>query len=147
MLNLIKITIPIKGIDYEIFVSAFPLHSKGKLDIKSGQIEKLFFYNQLKDNEYKTKSQQNFIDNKFISDDYIINFGQDFEKYYLGSFNVNFDSNSFWQWEGNTNKFREEEAGILADYLFNHSSKHQSIIMFTPTKSSDFILTKGFIDF
>jgi len=147
MLNSIIITIPIEDIEYKIFVSPFPLHSKEKLDIKSGKIEKLFFYNNLKDNEYETKLQQNFIDRIFTSDKYIINYGQDFEKYYLGSFNLDFESKRFWQWEGSSNKFREEEAEILADYLFNHSSKHQSIIMFTPTKASDFNLTKGSIYF
>ncbi|HEX8378805.1 MAG TPA: hypothetical protein VF602_13390 [Pedobacter sp.] len=147
MLNSIIITITIESIEYNIFISPFSLHSKKQLDIKSEKFDRLFFYNQLKDNEYETKVQQNFIDKQFISDKYIINYGQDFEKYYLGSCKVDFDSKRLWQWEGNSNKFREEDAEVLADYLFNHSSKHQSIIMFTPTKPSDINLTKGPINF
>jgi len=147
MLNSFIITITIESIEYNIFVSPFSLHSKEQRDFKSGKIEKLFFYNQLKDDEYEAKLQQNFIDKKFFSDKYIINYGQKFEKYYLGSFNVDFDSKRFWQWERNSNNFREQDAKILADSLFNHSSKHQSIIMFTPTMPSDINLIKGSIDF
>jgi hypothetical protein len=143
MLNSIIITITVENIEYDIFVSPFSLHSKEQCDIKSGKIEKLFFYNQLKDDEYETKLQQNSIDKKFISDKYIINYGQDFGKYYLGSFNVDFDSKRFWQWQGYSNKFREQHAKILADSLFNANSKRQSIIMFTPTMPSDINLKRS----
>ena len=147
MLHSIIVTITIESIEYHIFVSPFSLHSNKQRDINSGKVEKLFFYNQLKDDEYEEKLQQNCIDKKFISDKYVINFGQDFEKYYLGSFYVNFDSKKFWQWEGNSDKFQEKDAKILADSLFNPDSNHQPIIMFTPTMPSDINLIKGTISF
>jgi hypothetical protein len=147
MINSIIITITIESIEYCIFVSPISLHFKEQRDIKSGKIGKLFFYNQLKDDEYESNLERNFIDKKFISDKYIINYGQDFEKYYLGSFHVDFNSKRFWQWEGNSNNFCEKDAKILADSLFNPDSKHQSIIMFTPTMPSEINLIKGPFDF
>ncbi|MCO4294319.1 hypothetical protein NF867_15765 [Solitalea sp. MAHUQ-68] len=146
MLNSEIITITVQNIEYNIFVSPFSLHSKQQCDFKSGKLEKLFFYNGLKDDEYETGLQQTSIDKRFISDKYILNYGQDFEKYYLGSFNVDFDSKTVWQWEGHADTFREQDAKILAESLFNPNSRRQSITMFTPTKPSDINLKAGYMD-
>jgi hypothetical protein len=146
MLNSFIITLTIESIEYQIFVSPFSLHSKEKPEIKSGKIEKLFFYNQLKDAEYEENIQNNLMDNKFNSENCIINYGQDFKKYYLGSFKLDFDSKRFWEWEGNLSNFREQEAEILANSLFNPSSNHKSIMMFTTTEPSDIKLNNGSID-
>jgi len=148
MLRSFIITITLENIEYNIFVSPFSLHSKKRPEVKSGKIEKLFFYNNLKDADYVTNLiQQNFIDQEYNSEKYIINYGQDFEKYYIGSFHVDVDKKLFWQWEGNSNKFNEQDVKVLADSLFNHNSNHKSIIMFTPTNPSDINLSVGSIDF
>jgi hypothetical protein len=80
----------------EVYVSPFLLHAKVRPDIKSGPLDKLYFYRNLVDDEYKTGIEKEEMSNKLKSDGYVINFGLDFERYYLGSLNVDFENKRFW---------------------------------------------------
>jgi hypothetical protein len=143
MLSTFMFNICIAGEEYQILVSPLSLHSKEQPDIKPGKINKLYFYNQLKNDAYKAKIQQLAIQEQFKSDRFIINYGQDFEKYYLGSFYVDVEAKRFWQWEGNSTKFREKDVEFLADFLFNPDFDSQPVILFTPTLPSDINLAVG----
>ncbi|SDP01548.1 hypothetical protein SAMN05428975_0021 [Mucilaginibacter sp. OK268] len=138
MLNSYIITIPIESGDCEIFVSPFLLQSKEPPNIKSGKIEILYFYGQLRDDAYKARLEQEVLPEKFKSDTYIINYGQDFEKYYLGSLHVDFDTKHYWQWEAKSSKLSEQDVKVLAESLFDPQLPHSKpVTLFTPTRASD----------
>ncbi|MEZ2336474.1 hypothetical protein AB6735_12620 [Mucilaginibacter sp. RCC_168] len=138
MLNSVIITIPIESEEYEIFVSPFLLQSKEPPNIKSGKIEILYFYGQLRDDDYKTMLEKETLAEKFKSDGYIINYGQDFGKYYLGSLHIDLDTKRYWQWEGQSNKLSDQDVKLLAESLFNLKAKSRPVTLFTPTRPSDF---------
>ena len=84
----------------EIFISPFLLHSKMRPDIKSEKIEALYFYDLVPEDEYNAMLEQENLDDRFKSNEYIINYGQDFEKHYIGSFRVDADKKLCWGWDG-----------------------------------------------
>lgn len=144
MLRSFTFNLIIKDAEYKIFISPFSLHSREETSIKSGSITQLFFYIDMKDDHYKKMIQQDEILRNFESDDYILNFGQDFEKYYLGSSDVDFNNNALNNWNGGSNskKLSEKDIMKLSEVLFNHSTEHEPIILFTPTKPSDINLKR-----
>lgn len=139
MLNSYIITIKLNNKDYEIFVSPILLHSEHKQqNIKSGMIEVLYFYGQLRDDTYKVMIEQEDLLEKFKTDQYIINYGQDFGKYYLGSLRVDFEAKRYWQWDGKGNKLTEQDVKILGESLFDKEANSKPVILLTPTRPSDF---------
>ncbi|WP_419699625.1 hypothetical protein [Mucilaginibacter sp. NFX135] len=138
MLNSVIITIPIESEEYEIFVSPFLLQSKEPPNIKSGKIEILYFYGQLRDDDYKTMLEKETLAEKFKSDGYIIYYGQDFGKYYLGSLHIDLDTKRYWQWEGQSNKLSDQDVKLLAESISNLKAKSRPVTLFTPTRPSDF---------
>ncbi|QEM13173.1 hypothetical protein [Mucilaginibacter rubeus] len=138
MLNSYTINLQTEAGEKEIFISPFLLQSKIPPNLKSGNIEKLFFYIELKDDSYKAALEQEELSDRFKTDEFIINVGQDFEKYYLGSFRVDFQEKRCSQWEGKTGILTEQEIKTLGESLFNPSAKSRRITLFTPTRPSDF---------
>jgi hypothetical protein len=127
----------------EIFISPFLLHSKMRPDIKSGKIEALYFYDLVPENEYNAMLEQENLDDRFKSNEYIINYGQDFEKYHIGSFRVDADKKLCWGWEGKPgNKMSDQDIKVLGDTLFNPGSHLRVVTLFTPTRASDFNLRR-----
>ena len=92
------ITIKTEIREREIFVSPLLLQSKEQPDIKTGKIVILYFYDQLRDDAYKAMIEKDDLPERFRSDKYIVNYGQDFGEYYLGSMYVDFETKSYWQW-------------------------------------------------
>ncbi|HEY9000302.1 MAG TPA: hypothetical protein VIM89_03035 [Mucilaginibacter sp.] len=137
MLNSFTVNVKIGDIKCEVFISPFLLQAK-KIpdDIKSGKLTKLYFYYQLRDDGYVANLEQEILDDKFKSDQFIINYGQDFEKHYLGSLCVDFDNKRYWQWEG-ANTLSEDDVKSLGDSLFNPELQSR-VTLFTPTRPSDF---------
>ncbi|HWD89442.1 MAG TPA: hypothetical protein VG367_15025 [Mucilaginibacter sp.] len=137
------IKIKTKHGEHEIFISPLLLQSKTFPDFKSGTITlcKIYFYENLKDDDYKKGVQQEF-PQYLSSDKYVINYGQDFEKYYLGSYNVDFETKHCWEWEGKLGGLNEEEIKVLGETLFDPESIGRNITIFTPTRPSDFNLGK-----
>jgi len=127
----------------EIFISPISLQSKTFPDFKSGTITlcRIYFYEKLQDDDYRKGVQQEF-PQYLSSDKYVINYGQDFEKYYLGSYNVDFETKRYWDWEGKPGGLNEEEIQTLGDSLFDPGSIGRDITIFTPTRPSDFNLGK-----
>ncbi len=110
--------------------------------MKTGKIEVLYFYDQLKDEEYKINFEQEILADKFKADRYIINYGEDFEKYYLGSLHVDFETKLYKDWKGKEDKLSEQDVMVLADTLFNPGTRARQVTMFTPTRPSDFNITR-----
>jgi len=121
----------------EILISPFCLQAKQRPDLKSGKINKLFFYDHCIDEKYKENLKREHLDDKFRSDDYLINYGQDFGNYYLGYFNIDFDSKSYWGWEGEPGKLNDNEVKALGESLFNENIESRHITIFTPTRPFD----------
>ena len=142
MLNTFTISIHAQNGELEVYVSPFLLHSKVRPDIKAGPLHKLYFYRDLIDDEYQAGIAREEISDQFKTTDYVINFGQDFEKYYLGSLNVDFESKRFWQWDGYSDQLTDEDVQTLGKSLFTPSTKHRQVVLFTPTRPSDFNLGK-----
>ncbi|HTI59468.1 hypothetical protein [Mucilaginibacter sp.] len=143
MLNTTTIKIKTERGEREIFISPFLLQSKTHPDFKSGTftLHKVYFYSELDDNDYKKNLKQEFPE-YLNSDKYIINYGQDFEKYYLGSFFVDFETKHCWDWQGKLDGLNDAEVKALGESLFDEKSIGRTIILFTPTRPSDFDLGK-----
>ena len=140
MLNSIIITLNTEEGELEIFVSPLLLQSKERPNIKSGKIGILYFYEQIRDEDYMANLEQEVLAEEFKSDRYIVNYGQDFAKHYLGSLCVDFDTKRYWQWEGNSNKLSEQDVKVLGESLFDPRGQSRPVTMFTPTRPSDFNL-------
>lgn len=141
MLMSSTLTITIKHIEYNIFFSPFSLHIKEVPKFKDGKIEKLFFYNNLKDQAYSTLVKQHDKINQFESDDCVLNLGQDFGKYYLGSSDIDTENKVLSNWQGNLHAFTTEELALIADALFNPNNFLKPTRLFTPTTPSAINLT------
>lgn len=126
----------------EILVSPLLLQSTERPDIKSGKVSKLFFYENWADEEYRANLQQEQLADKFKTDGHIINYGQDFGKYYLGCLNVDSDNKSSWGWDGQPGKLDENDVKVLSETLFNPDTESRRVIIFTPTRPSDLNLTR-----
>jgi len=131
------ITVDMENGGREILISPFLLQSKTPPDLKSGKIEILYFYEQLRDADYMKMLEQDSTASRFKSDEFIINYGQDFEKYYLGSLHIDFDAKRYWQWEGKPNKLSKQDVNALGESLLNLPLKSRSVTLFTPTRPSD----------
>ncbi|MGZ3756471.1 MAG: hypothetical protein ACXVAY_16350 [Mucilaginibacter sp.] len=142
MLNCYSIILNIGNRKREVLVSPLMLQSKEPPDIQSGKINKLFFYEHLFDEEYKANLTQGHLADKFKADNYIINYGQDFDKYYLGCLNVDFDNKRYWEWNGQSGKLDDNDVKTLGESLFNADVESRSITIFTPTRPSDFKLRR-----
>nr|WP_067059088.1 hypothetical protein [Mucilaginibacter sp. L294] len=143
MLNSYILIIKTEGGEREIFVSPFSLHSKWRPDIKPGEIEILYFYGQMQDDEYKAMLEYEDLDEKFKSERYIMNCGQDFEKHYIGCLHVDFDKKLYWDWKGKLdNNMSEQDVKFLAETLFNPESSSRPVMLFTPTRASDINLDR-----
>ncbi len=137
MLNSYIIIIQEDDKNREVFVSPFSLHSKERPQIKSGKIEVLYFYENLRDNKYWAMLEKEVLAEKFKSDGYIINYGQDFGEYYLGSLRIDYDTKRYWQ----PDKMNEQDANILGKALFDAGSLTNPVIMSTLTRPTDFNFT------
>ncbi len=138
MLNSAIITVKLESGESEIFISPLLLQSNERPNLESGKIEILYFYSQLQDDEYEALLEKEALAKDFKSPDYIINCGQDFEKHYLGSLRIDFDTRSYSQWENGSQKLSEQDVDVLANALFDPQSQSRSVTMFTPTRPSDF---------
>lgn len=140
MLSTFTIKIKTEKGEREIYISPLSLQSKTPPDLKSGTVCKIYFYDQLRDDEYLRNLKQEF-PQYLSSDKYIINYGQDFEKYYLGSMYIDFETKRYWEWEGKPGGLGELEVRALCEAFFNQQSEKR-ITIFTPTIPSDSNLGK-----
>jgi hypothetical protein len=125
----------------EILLSPVMLHSKERPDIKPSSSVKLYFYEHWVDDEYKENvSQQKNLLAGFEDEKYLINFGQDFSKYYVGSLNVDLEKETYW--DGKSDKLNDDQLKLLAESILSKNGERRHIIIFTPTPPSAFHLTK-----
>ncbi|WP_316810298.1 hypothetical protein [Pedobacter heparinus] len=144
MFNSFIITIETEIGVREIFMSPFLLQSKQEPNIKTGEhdIKVLYFYDNLRDQDYLAMlGQKEFFIEEWKSDRYIINWGQDFEKYYLGSLHINYQTQRYWQWEGKSGSFTDKDVKALVDSVLNPQSKIRPVTLVAPTLPSDFNLS------
>jgi hypothetical protein len=123
----------------EFLISPVMLQSK-ELPKKFDKIVKLYFYENWFDEAYKTNLEKERLDDKFKTEDYFINYGQDFSKFYVGYLTADFENKTFWGWQGEPNKLSNADAEILINSLSNPRTENRSIVIFTPTRPSDFNL-------
>lgn len=142
MLNCYSIILNTGNRKREVLVSPLMLQSMEPPDIKSGKINKLFFYEQWVDEEYKANLKQEHLADEFKTDSYIISYGQDFGKYYLGYLSVDFDNKRYWEWHGQPGKLDDNDVKALGESLFNSDVESRSITIFTPSRPSDFNLRR-----
>ena len=126
----------------EIVVSPLLLQSKELPDVKAGKVYKLFFYEYWMDEEYMSNVEKEYLPDQFKADNYLINYGQDFSKHYLGSLNIDSDSKCYSDWKGQPGKLNETEVKTLGESLFDPNVESRRIIIFTPTRPSDFKLQR-----
>lgn len=143
MLNSSVISIETETGEQEIYISPFLLQSKEPPNLKPGTIEKLYFYKDLNDAAYKTALECEPLKNQFKTDGYILNLGQDFESYYLGSFLIDIKGKRCWHWEGKPGLLTEQEIKALGKNLFNPNAKMRLFTLFTLTRPSDFNFGRG----
>lgn len=137
MLNFYAITVQTESGDIEVYVSPLLLQSKKAPNLKPGKLEKLYFYSELMDENYYKGLEQTAVNDHAMQSKYIINYGQDFEGYYIGCFNIDYDTRCYWQWEGKADLFTAQSVKTLAECLFNPNSKSRQAILFTPTPPFD----------
>ncbi|MCF8254789.1 MAG: hypothetical protein K9H61_06315 [Bacteroidia bacterium] len=143
MLGISYFTLIIEGLEHTIYASPIGIHLKKQATIKSGKVEKLFFYSDLRDSKYQSLVDKNEIYSSVKFGKSILNIGQDFEEYYLGSFQLDYDEKKFWDWRGKSSNFGEKEVVILAEALFNQKTEFKKILIFTPTLPSQLNFKKG----
>lgn len=143
MLNTFIIPIYADGKDYQILVSPFSLHLFNQSKLISGKIEKLYFYNNLRDDNYLTMLKKTGISEKFTSDEFIVHIGQDFGEYYLGSVQIDIEKGTYWDWEGKLSLFPEEQLIILAESAFHSGINCKPVTLLTPTRPSDLNFSLG----
>jgi|SRR5579863_895805 len=138
MLSTFTIKIKTEKGEREIYISPFLLQSKTRPDLKSGTINKIYFYDQLKDDQYDAAVEQDSYLKRVRTDKNVLNYGQDFEKYYLGSVYIDFETKHFWEWEGKPDGLSEQEAKLLGESFFDPEYEKRNVVIFTPTRPSDF---------
>lgn len=143
MLNSSAISIETETGEQEIYISPFLLQSKEPPNLKSGTIEKLYFYKDLNDDAYKAALELDTLNGRHKTEGYILNLGQDFESYYLGSLFVDFNNKRCWQWEGKPGLLTGQDVKTLQETLFNPNAKLRRFTLFTPTRPSDFNFGRG----
>lgn len=126
----------------EIFVSPFLLQFNERPNIKSGPISRLYFYEGWNDEEYKANLQREmaYLSSDFMTNDYIIYYGQDFSKYYIGCLEIDPERKSYRVDTEQEIKLKDEDAVALGESIFNTIAEHRRITLFTPTRPSDFNL-------
>ena len=141
MVSLIPFIIPEKKGDREVYISPIMLHSKELNKIKADKIEKLYVYSDLKDENYRGNA---LTDSLSLSEpeNWIIHDGQNFEDYYLGQCDIDFDKKSYSNWRGKSEDFTERNLEVVANWLFNIQREPRKVILFTPTRASEFNLIR-----
>ncbi|MEZ4803906.1 MAG: hypothetical protein R2852_00050 [Bacteroidia bacterium] len=130
----------------EILTSAFMLHSKNTLDalnemkglvadMNASKVIKLFLYENWIDEEYNENLKQKFIPNDLKTDKYLINYGQDFGKYYLGYLSVDFINKTHWIPVEPGDKIDNLKA--IGDALFSQNKESRRIIIMNVTTPDD----------
>lgn len=139
MINLQPIPIQTDRGEHIVYVSPVLLQSKEPPSIKSGRVGKLYVYRELRDKEYKENVDPADLLLVRNAEKLVIYYGQDFSKYYLGSFHVDFEKKLYWDWEADVNANQlAQYVRQLASYLFDPPvSLLPSVTVFTPTRPSD----------
>jgi len=120
----------------EILLCPIMLQSKNPLaDIKDRKFTKLFFYEHWMDEAYKANLNGEYLPEDFKTEKYLINYGQDFSKYYLGYINVDLDNKTYGIPEDHADKMDILHA--LGDLYFDEHTEPRLVIIMTPTRPSD----------
>lgn len=130
------VTIHANNVKREILISPLLLQSKEPPVTKFGKIINLYFYENWVDNEYIANLQKEADHHR--SDKYLINYGQDFSKFYLGTSMVDFENRTLQEWQVDSEKLNNHGVKILEAALFDPDSERRRIIIFTPTRPDDF---------
>jgi hypothetical protein len=134
MISTETITIDTDNGKREILTSPVLLQSKEPPVTKFGKIVKLHFYDNWIDDEYQQNIKQEPVADEFKTADHLINFGQ----FYLGSLDVNFETRTVLEWQGEPGKMNDIEVELLKKSFFNPDSVSRRIVIFTPTRPADF---------
>ena len=142
MINLLPIPIQTESGEYMVYVSPVLLQPTDRPKFQSGKVGRLYIYKELRDDEYKSTVDPADLSLLRNPENIVIYYGQDFSKYYLGSFNIDFEHKRYWDWEGNTEQLTTQHIKALASYLFDPPSNQlPQVVLFTPTRPSDINLS------
>lgn len=106
-------------------------------NIKDGKIIKLFLYEHWIDNEYKASLEREYayLQDDFKTEKYLINYGQDFSRYYLGYLYVDRGNKSYSLPEGQAHK--ADDLNAVGEMFFSQDKESREITIFTPTRPDD----------
>jgi len=138
MISTETITIHTQNGKREVLISPILLQSKEAPPAKFDKTVTLYIYENWIDDEYLANLDLENLADKYKPDKYLINYGQDYSKFYLGSLKVNFEEGIAWDWQGQSDKFSNSDGRILEAALFSPDAERRQIIIFTPTRPSDF---------
>lgn len=137
MIHLNTITIPAPGGTREIYITPVKLNLEELRNIEFGEFKKLYIYDDLMGGTYTSAMPREFLPLSPRSKDFLIYYGQNFEDYYLGEFDVDFDNKVYTNWKGNFEKFNEEDQRNFGEHLWGSQTNSRTVTIFTPTKASD----------
>ncbi|MDI1233563.1 MAG: hypothetical protein PSX81_04725 [bacterium] len=103
--------------------------------MEDGKFNKLFFYEHWIDEAYKANLADEILPDEFKTEKHLIDFGQDFNKFYIGYLNVDFDNKSYSipiDQQG-----RIDDLKAIGEVLFKDDTETRRIIIFKPTRPSD----------
>lgn len=129
----------------EILPTPLMLHSKNLREeikslaekMKGGKIVKLFLYEHWVDDQYKAtlEREYSYLPDDFKTEKFLINYGQDFGKYYLGYLYADFDNKSCSIPEDQADK--ADDLKLIGDLFFSEDRESRTITIFTPTRPDD----------
>ena len=120
----------------EILPIPFMLQSKNPFtDMKDGKFSKMFFYEHWMDEAYIANLEQEVLPDEYKTEKYLIDYGQDFEQYYLGYLNVDFENRSYSIPIDQMDKIDDLKA--IGDLLFKQDRETRIVTIFKPIRPSD----------
>lgn len=142
MINLSTITISTPTGKRVIYLSVVVLNLEELRNLKPGKINKLYLYNDLRDDHYKAAMPPEMSAVTPKSENMVIYYGQNFEQYYLGECTIDLDKKCYSNWKGTSEHFNEEDLKLITERLFSQQPELGMVTIFRPTMPSDINLSR-----
>lgn len=158
MINIGVITIEGKQGKREIYITPFLFHGEKPFKFKPGKFKKLYLYDDLRDEEYYANmpvevskmlsmlrvDEPNDTSNRKMSfEKTVVYYGQSFEPYFLGVFDINFDKKTYSNWKGSQREFTEEDLKLIVDQLLLEKREPDYRTIMQLTLPSDINVKRG----
>ena len=123
----------------EFLASGMDLQLKDPREfIKAGKFDKMYFYEHWMDDEYLANIRQSQMP-KELTDNCLLNFGQDFGKHYFGYLNVDFKNQTYSLPDDQSDK--KDILVALGELLFSPERESKRLAVMKPTSPDDIKLS------